>query len=130
MFDFLGLTHSWAKSRKGKNVVRQTTAKNRFARSLATVKDWCRTHRHLPPREQHAWLTAVLNGHFAYYGITGNIRQLQDFRYQVVRTWHKWLARRTRGCQRVPRPSPAASGQDRSPLRLMERISRAKNRMR
>src|SRR5215475_10254356 len=32
--------------------------------------------------------------------------------------------------QCVPRPSPAASGQDRSPLRLMERISRAKNRMR
>ena len=96
-FDFLGFTHSWAKSRKGKNVVRQTTAKNRFARSLATVKDWCRTHRHLSSREQHAWLTAVLNGHFAYYGITGNIRQLQDFRYQVVRTWHKWLARRTRG---------------------------------
>jgi RNA-directed DNA polymerase len=78
-------------------VVRQTTAKSRFARSLATVKDWCRTHRHLSPREQRARLTAVLNGHFAYYGITGNIRQLQDFRYQVVRTWHKWLARRTRG---------------------------------
>src|SRR6516225_1377366 len=96
-FDFLGFTHAWAKSRKGKNVVRQTTAKNRIARSLATVKDWCRTHRHLSSREQHAWLTAVLNGHFAYYGITGNIRQLQDFRYQVVRTWHKWLARRTRG---------------------------------
>src|ERR1700745_4205264 len=32
--------------------------------------------------------------------------------------------------QRVPRPSPAASGQDRSPLRLMDRTSRAKNRMR
>src|SRR5215470_497423 len=32
--------------------------------------------------------------------------------------------------QRVPRPSPPASGQDRSPLRLMDRISRAKNRMR
>jgi hypothetical protein len=48
-FDFLGFTHSWAKSRKGKNVVRQTTAKSRFARSLATVKDWCRTHRHCLP---------------------------------------------------------------------------------
>src|SRR6202048_2644460 len=96
-FDFLGFTHSWGKSRKGKNVVRQTTAKSRFVRSLAAVKDWCRTHRHLSPREQCARLTAVLNGHFAYYGITGNIRQLQDFRYQVVRTWHKWLARRTRG---------------------------------
>src|SRR6516164_4432173 len=32
--------------------------------------------------------------------------------------------------QRVPRPSPAASSQDRSPLCLMDRISRAKNRMR
>src|SRR6516225_2153628 len=32
--------------------------------------------------------------------------------------------------QRVPRPEPAASSQDRSPLRLMDRISRAKNRMR
>src|SRR5262249_17334280 len=32
--------------------------------------------------------------------------------------------------QCVSRPSPAASGQDRSPLRLMERISRAKHRTR
>src|SRR6516164_4103951 len=37
---------------------------------------------------------------------------------------------RSYGTQRVPRPSPPASGQDRSPLRLMDRISRAKNRMR
>ena len=32
--------------------------------------------------------------------------------------------------QRVPHPSPAASGQDHSPLHLMERISRMRNRMR
>jgi hypothetical protein len=31
--------------------------------------------------------------------------------------------------QRVPHPSPAASGQDHSPLHLMERISRVRNRM-
>ena len=29
-FDFLGFTHTWGKSRKGKNVVRQTTAKRRL----------------------------------------------------------------------------------------------------
>jgi RNA-directed DNA polymerase len=96
-FDFLGFTHSWGKSRKGKNVVRQTTAKSRFARSLAAVKDWCRTNRHRPPREQHTWLSAVLNGHYAYYGRTGNIRRLQEYRYQIERIWHKWLTRRTRG---------------------------------
>jgi RNA-directed DNA polymerase len=96
-FDFLGFTHSWGKSRRGKDVVRQTTAKSRFARSLAAIKDWCRSNRHLPVREQRAWLTAALNGHFAYFGITGNIRRLQAYSFQVVRTWHKWLERRTRG---------------------------------
>src|SRR5262249_35920180 len=96
-FDFLGFTHSWQKSRKGKDVVRRTTAKSRFARSLAAVKEWCRTNRHRPAREQRAWLSAVLNGHYAYYGITGNIRRLQEYRNQVVRIWHKWLERRTRG---------------------------------
>ena len=89
--------HSWGKSRKGKNVVRQMTAKRRFARSLAAVKDWCRTNRHRPAREQRAWLSAVLVGHYAYYGITGNIWRLQQYRYQVMRNWHKWLERRTRG---------------------------------
>jgi RNA-directed DNA polymerase len=78
-------------------VVRKTTAKSRFARSLAAIKAWCRTNRHQPAREQCAWLSAVLNGHYAYYGITGNIRRLQEYRYQVVRIWPKWLEGRTRG---------------------------------
>ena len=57
------------KSRRGKDVVRQTTAASRFARSLVAVKDWCRTNRHRPLREQRVWLSAALNGHYAYYGI-------------------------------------------------------------
>ncbi len=36
-FTFLGFCHVWGKSRKGKNVVRQVTAKNRYARALAAV---------------------------------------------------------------------------------------------
>jgi RNA-directed DNA polymerase len=95
-FDFLGFTHAWAKSRKGKDVVRQTTAKNRLARALVAVADWCRTNRHLPILEQFAWLSAKLAGHFAYYGITGNVWQLGRYRQQVMKTWHKWLQRRTR----------------------------------
>src|SRR6202030_1072124 len=45
-FTFLGFTHIWGKSRAGKNVVRQVTAKNRYARALAAVTDWCRRNRH------------------------------------------------------------------------------------
>jgi len=95
-FDFLGFTHTWGKSQKGKNVVRQMTAKNRLARALVAVNDWCRTNRHRPVLWQHQRLSAKLNGHYAYYGITGNMRQLQKYGTQVRRLWRKWLERRTR----------------------------------
>jgi RNA-directed DNA polymerase len=95
-FDFLGFTHVWAKSRKGRNVVRQRTAKNRLARAVLAVKDWCQHNRHRPILWQHARLSAKLVGHYAYYGITGNIWQLGRYRQQVTRTWRKWLERRTR----------------------------------
>src|ERR1700730_5168630 len=40
-FTFLGFTHVWGKSRLGKNVVRQVTAKNRYARALAAGTALC-----------------------------------------------------------------------------------------
>ncbi len=36
-----------------------------------------------------------LRGHYAYYGITGNLRRLSDFRRQVEWVWRKWLDRRS-----------------------------------
>jgi RNA-directed DNA polymerase len=95
-FDFLGFTHVWGRSRRGKNMVRQVTAKGRFARSVAAVSEWCRKNRHRPIREQHRYLSAMLRGHYAYYGIGGNSRRLQWFAHRVVRTWRKWLSRRDR----------------------------------
>lgn len=95
-FDFLGFTHTWGKSRRGKDVVRQTTAKNRLARALAEISDWCRTNRHRLPSWQHQSLSAKLIGHMAYYGRTGNIRQVSRYRQQVIKLWRKWLERRTR----------------------------------
>jgi len=75
-FTFLGFTHIWGKSRAGKNVVRQVTAKNRYARALAAVTAWCRSNRHQSIPDQHAHLTAMMRGHYAYYGITGNSRRI------------------------------------------------------
>ena len=116
-FDFLGFTHTWARSRTGKKVVRQRTAKSRLARALTAVNDWCRTNRHKLVRWQHARLSLRLQGHYAYYGITGNMRQLDRYRTEVTRLWRKWLARRTRSnwlpwerfktlLARYPLPSP------------------------
>src|ERR1700751_1493142 len=95
-FTFLGFTHIWGKSRAGKNVVRQVTAQNRYARALAAVTDWCRSNRHQTIRGQHTHLTMMMRGHYAYYGISGNIKRLRWYAYQVVRIWKKWLSRRDR----------------------------------
>ena len=95
-FDFLGFTHTWVRSQRGFTVLRQITAKDRFARAVRAVRDWCRRHRHAPLPEQHAYLSRVIRGHCAYYGRTGNSARLSSFRYQVTQLWRKWLSRRSR----------------------------------
>ena len=95
-FDFLGFTHVWGRSMKGKDVVRQITAKGRFARALKSVHEWCKRYRHLPIAVQREHLAKVIRGHCAYYGLTGNGKRLRWFRYQVTRIWRMWLARRSR----------------------------------
>ena len=93
-FTFLGFCHVWGKSQKGKDVVRQVTAKNRYARALAAVSVWCRENRHRPIPEQHTHLVAMMRGHYAYYGISGNSRRVSWYADTVPRIWQKWLSRR------------------------------------
>ena len=94
-FDFLGFTHHWGKSKKGNWVVRRRTAKDRLRRALTSVNQWCRANRHRPIAEQHRTLAAKLRGHFGYFGISGNSRAISSFAFRAVRTWRKWLDRRS-----------------------------------
>jgi len=94
-FDFLGFTHYWARSRSGYWVVKRKTARDRLRRSLKAANQWCRVHRHLPLSVQHAMLSRKLRGYFSYFGITGNSRCLQAYRYRVEHIWRKWLCRRS-----------------------------------
>ena len=94
-FDFLGLTHYWARSRKGTLVVKRKTARKRRSRALKRVAEWCKRNRHLPVDQQQRHLAAMLLGHYGYFGVTGNNRALGAFWYQVKRIWHVWLRRRS-----------------------------------
>jgi RNA-directed DNA polymerase len=94
-FALLGFTHFWGRSRKGRWVVKRKTAKDRFTRALRAIGQWCRAHRHWPVAAQQAALGRKLQGHYAYYGITGNGRALARFHYEVRRLWRKWLNRRS-----------------------------------
>lgn len=101
-FDFLGFTHYWGKTRKGGWAVKRKTARKRFNRSLKVIWQWCRQNRHEALRRQVEKLGQKLKGHFGYYGITGNSRCLQQFRWQVIRAWRYWLNRRSRQSGEMP----------------------------
>jgi len=95
-FDLLGFTHFWGKTRKGGWAVQRKTMRSRFARSTQSIRQWCRKNMHKPVREQWEKLKEKVNGHYAYYGITGNSRAIREFLYQVHRQWKYWLNRRNR----------------------------------
>jgi hypothetical protein len=94
-FDFLGFTHYWGKTRRGANVVKQRTAKDRFSRSLRRIRQWCREHRHDPLQAQQQALARKLRGHYGYFGIAWNYPALGRFYYRVRAAWRKWLSRRS-----------------------------------
>lgn len=95
-FDFLGFTHYWGKSRKGYWVIRRKTAAKRLRRTLRAIGDWCRQNRHRGMWDQFQVLVRKLDGHYAYYGITGNGRCLEQVRTGTQKLWRKWLGRRSR----------------------------------
>jgi group II intron reverse transcriptase/maturase len=95
-FDFLGITHFWAKSRWGSWVVRRKTMDSRFSGALKRISAWLRRFRHEPVGVQHQRLTEKLLGHDNYYGLAGNWKSLARFHREVARVWRIWLGRRHR----------------------------------
>jgi RNA-directed DNA polymerase len=95
-FDFLGFTHYWGRSRAGGWVVKRKTARSRLKRAFQALSDWCRVNRHQPIPVQHQTLKQKLQGHYAYYGITGNFFSLQEFLEGARGIWKRWLSRRRR----------------------------------
>jgi group II intron reverse transcriptase/maturase len=94
-FSFLGFMHYWGRSLRGNWIVKRKTASDRFTRALRRIAQWCRRYRHLPVKTQWQMLARKVRGHYAYYGITGNARALNQFRFQVEHMWGKWLSRRS-----------------------------------
>jgi len=94
-FDFLGFTHYCATSRGGRFIVKRKTARKRGIRKLKELRTEAKRRMHSPVAKQHEWLSAVLRGHFAYFGLPSNMRSMASFAYEVKRLWRRALARRS-----------------------------------
>jgi group II intron reverse transcriptase/maturase len=93
---FLGLTLYCTRNRKGNFKVGMRTEKSRLRRSLASLQELMRRIRHYAISDQASEINAVLRGHYAYYGVAGNLRSLIKV-YQVVeRYWRRMLCSRSR----------------------------------
>ena len=95
-FDFLGFTHYWGKSLRGRDVIKRKTSKKRLQRAITRISQWCCKYRHKPVWEQHSKLKSKLQGHYNYYGIICNSLSLSRYARAVQGLWFKWLNRRER----------------------------------
>ena len=74
-FDFLGFTHYCGQSRKGKFIVGRQTSRKKFRKKCQELKTWLKAVRNqLPVKEWWPVLKAKLQGHYQYYGVSGNMR--------------------------------------------------------
>jgi len=94
-FNFLGFTHSCAKTRSGKFTVLRQTMRTRWQAKLKEIKHELRRRMHTPVSEQGAYLRSVVSGHFQYYGVPMNRPALGAFLMAVGRLWCRTLRRRS-----------------------------------
>jgi RNA-directed DNA polymerase len=71
------------------------TEKSWVRRSLLSLQELMRQIRHHQIREQVSEINAALRGHYAYYGVAGNIRALFQVYRAVERYWRKMLRSRS-----------------------------------
>ena len=92
---FLGLTLYCTRNRKGNFRVGMRTEKSRLRRSLMSLQEMMRKIRHDRIGDQVGEINAVLRGHYAYYGVAGNIRSLKKVYRAVERYWLRMLRSRS-----------------------------------
>ena len=94
-FDFLGFTHISGKNSLGRFMVRRKTIRKRMRAKLREIKQQLRQRMHDPVRQTGQWLKSIVQGHFNYYAVPGNLKSLGVFRNRVVALWWRALRRRS-----------------------------------
>ena len=96
VFDFLGFTFYWGRSRRGSALVKVKTNGKRLRAKLKAVHQWAK-HTRSRCTTQQFWrlLCAKVSGHIRYYGVSFNFSAVQEFVHQVRRIAYRWLNRRS-----------------------------------
>jgi RNA-directed DNA polymerase len=94
-FNFLGITHYCGKSRNGNFILGRRTEAKRFRKGLNSLYGYMKVHRCISIVEVWKMVSQKLEGHYRYFGISGNSRRLNQFHRIAEQILYKWLNRRS-----------------------------------
>ena len=92
---FLGFTHFCTQNRKGNFMIGRKTEKSRLARGTTKIQALLRKIRHWTLEEQAKAINQNLRGHYAYYGLGGNIHCLLQVFKNTKKYWRIMLSSRS-----------------------------------
>jgi group II intron reverse transcriptase/maturase len=90
-FDFLGFTFYCGKSKRGYHCVKLKTNAKKFRQKVCDTKKWLYANRHISLKELIGTLNLKLVGHFRYYGVSHNGKDIQTFKHLVQQYLFKTL---------------------------------------
>jgi group II intron reverse transcriptase/maturase len=96
VFDFLGFTYYWGRTRKGEPIPKVKTCGKRFRSKLTNVNEWARSVRN-KYKLKTIWemFCVKLQGHIRYFGVSFNCERVTNFVFRAVRILFNWLNRRS-----------------------------------
>ena len=95
-FDFLGFTFYCGMDGKKRFFrCRVKTSKKKFRSKVRRMKEWIKVHRTMPVGELIKKVNEKLAGHYQYYGVTDNSREIKNFQRCTIWLLFKWLNRRS-----------------------------------
>jgi group II intron reverse transcriptase/maturase len=95
-FDFLGFTHYCSRTKDGRFALKLTTSRKKQVASLKSQNQWLKSIRNcLPIMDIWKLLSLKLQGHYQYYGISGNFEGIQRYYEQTRKLVFKWTNRRS-----------------------------------
>jgi len=95
-FDFLGFTFycSWNGDKRFFRC-KVKTSRKKLCSKIRAMKEWIKRNRTLPVRDLIKKLNQKLRGHYQYYGVTDNTRDVKSFANKAKWLLFKWLNRRS-----------------------------------
>jgi RNA-directed DNA polymerase len=94
---FLGLSHYCTTTKDGRYQVRVKTSRAKINQAVMDMNQWLKKARNaIPIKDIWKGIGLKLQGHYNYYGVSGNFESINKY-YRVTQgLTHKWMNRRSR----------------------------------